>query len=74
MPSILAMSFILITLTLTREQPAELELEGPLRGWPVVVFSRKAKQLIKTTTAVAGAIGLSTATYALGRRHSRLRT
>ena len=41
------------------------------RGWPVVVFSRKAKQLIKRTTAVAGAIGLSTATYALGRRHGR---
>lgn len=41
------------------------------RGWPVVVFSRKAKQLIKTTTALAGAIGLSAATYALGRHHGR---
>jgi HAD superfamily hydrolase (TIGR01490 family) len=41
------------------------------RGWPVVVFSRKAKQVIKTTTAIAGAIALSTATYALGRRHGR---
>jgi HAD superfamily hydrolase (TIGR01490 family) len=41
------------------------------RGWPVVVFSRKAKQVIRTTTAVAGATGLAAATYFLGRRQSR---
>jgi len=45
-----------------------------LRGWPVVVFSRKAKQVIRTTTAVTGAVGLAIATYLLGRRHGRLRT
>ena len=43
------------------------------RGWPVVIFSRKAKQVIKTTTAVTGAIGLATATYLVGRRQGRLR-
>ncbi|MDH3260875.1 MAG: HAD-IB family hydrolase [Acidimicrobiia bacterium] len=43
------------------------------RGWPVVVFSRKAKQVIRTTTAVTGAAGLAAATYFLGRRQSRLR-
>jgi len=43
------------------------------RGWPVVVFSRKAKQVIRTTTAATGAVGLATATYFLGRRRGRMR-
>lgn len=41
------------------------------RGWPVIVFSRKAKQVIRTTTAVTGAAGLAAATYFLGRRQGR---
>ncbi len=42
------------------------------RGWPVVVFSRKAKKVIKTTTAVTGAVGLAGATYLFGRHQGRL--
>lgn len=41
------------------------------RGWPVVVFSRKAKQAIKLTTAIIGSAGLATSTYFLGRRRGR---
>lgn len=49
-----------------------LEEVAHQRGWPIVVFSRRAKRVVKTTTAVTGAIGLATATYALGRRHGRM--
>jgi phosphoserine phosphatase len=42
------------------------------RGWPVVIFSRKAKQVMRTTTAVTGAIGFGAAMYLLGRRQGRL--
>lgn len=41
------------------------------RGWPIVVFSRKAKQVIKLTTAIIGSAGLATSTYFLGRRRGR---
>jgi HAD superfamily hydrolase (TIGR01490 family) len=44
------------------------------RGWPIIVFSRKAKQVIRTTTALAGAAGFATGTYFLGRHQRRLRT
>lgn len=42
------------------------------RGWPIVIFSRRTKRAIKMTTAVSGAIGLASATYAAGRRHGRI--
>ncbi|NIA24449.1 MAG: HAD-IB family hydrolase [Gammaproteobacteria bacterium] len=41
------------------------------RGWPIIEFSRTAKRVIGTTTAVAGAAGIATATYLLGRSHGR---
>lgn len=41
------------------------------RGWPVVVFSRARKRVIKATTAGVGAVGLAASTYALGRRQGR---
>jgi HAD superfamily hydrolase (TIGR01490 family) len=49
-----------------------LEAVAHQRGWPMVIFSRKTKQVVKTTTASAGAAGLATATYLLGRRHGRI--
>ena len=51
---------------------AALESVARERGWPMVIFSRRAKQVVKVTTAVSGAAGLAATTYALGRRHGRL--
>lgn len=42
------------------------------RGWPTVIFARQRKRVVKTTTALTGAAGLATGTYALGRRHGRI--
>ncbi len=44
------------------------------RGWPIVVFARRTKKVVKTTTALAGAAALATTTYAMGRRHGRIST
>lgn len=58
--------------------PVAVNPDGPLeavahqRGWPIVIFARRTKQVVKTTTAVASAIGLAAATYGLGRRHGRI--
>ncbi|MFZ0492345.1 MAG: HAD-IB family hydrolase, partial [Acidimicrobiia bacterium] len=41
------------------------------RGWPIIEFSKTAKRVIGTTTAVAGAAGVATATYFLGVSHGR---
>ncbi len=49
-----------------------LESVAHQRGWPMVIFSRRTKQVVKTTTAAAGAVGLATATYLFGRRHGRI--
>ncbi|HEX2027519.1 MAG TPA: HAD family hydrolase [Nitriliruptorales bacterium] len=51
-----------------------LETVAHQRGWPIVVFSRKAKRVVKTTTAATSAAGLAVATYLLGRRHGRIST
>ena len=49
-----------------------LERIAHQRGWPVVIFSRKTKTMVKRTTAAAGAVGLAGAAFAgglhLGRR------
>lgn len=58
--------------------PVAVNPDGPLenlahqRGWPIVIFARKTKQVVKTTTATVGAVGLATGTYLLGRRHGRI--
>jgi HAD superfamily hydrolase (TIGR01490 family) len=49
-----------------------LEKVAHQRGWPIVIFSRKTKQVVKTTTASVGAVALAATTYALGRRHGRI--
>jgi len=49
-----------------------LEAVAHQRGWPMVVFSRRTKKAVKTTTAVAGSAALATTTYLLGRRHGRI--
>jgi HAD superfamily hydrolase (TIGR01490 family) len=59
--------------------PVAVNPDGPLesvahqRGWPIVIFARRTKKVVKTTTAAGGAIGLGATTYALGRRHGRIR-
>jgi HAD superfamily hydrolase (TIGR01490 family) len=50
-----------------------LEAVAHQRGWPIVIFARRTKQVVKTTTAIGGAVGLGAATYGLGRRHGRIR-
>lgn len=58
--------------------PVAVNPDGPLtsvahqRGWPVVVFSRRRKVVVKTTSASVGAAGLAAATYGLGRRQGRI--
>ncbi len=58
--------------------PVAVNPDGPLqsvahqRGWPVVVFSRRRKAVVKTTTAGIGAAALAAGTYGLGRRHGRI--
>ena len=58
--------------------PVAVNPDGPLenvanqRGWPIVVFAQRVKKVVKTTTAVGGAVALATTTYALGRRHGRI--
>ena len=49
-----------------------LETVAHQRGWPMVEFSRRTKQVVKTTTAIGGAAALASTTYALGRRHGRI--
>ena len=49
-----------------------LETVAHQRGWPMVEFSRKTKQVVKTTTAIGGGVLLASTTYALGRRHGRI--
>lgn len=48
-----------------------LESVAQRRGWPIVIFSRRTKRVIKATTAISGALGLASTTYAVGRRHGR---
>lgn len=50
-----------------------LEAMAHQRGWPIVIFSRRTKQVVKTTTALTGAASLAASTYLLGRRHGRIR-
>jgi HAD superfamily hydrolase (TIGR01490 family) len=58
--------------------PVAVNPDGPLesvahqRGWPIVIFARRTKKVVKTTTASVGAVSLAGATYALGRRHGRI--
>lgn len=51
-----------------------LETVAQQRGWPMVEFARRTKQVVKTTTAISGAGALAAATYLLGRRHGRINT
>lgn len=58
--------------------PVAVNPDGPLenvahqRGWPIVIFSRRTKKVVKTTTASVGAVALAVGTYAAGRRHGRI--
>ncbi len=43
------------------------------RGWPVVIFSQRTKQVAKHTSTAAGALGLAGAAFAVGVRVGRRR-
>ena len=49
-----------------------LEAVAHQRGWPIVIFSRRTKQVVKITTAAGGSVAAATSTYLLGRRHGRI--
>jgi HAD superfamily hydrolase (TIGR01490 family) len=49
-----------------------LENVAHQRGWPIVIFARRTKQVVRTTTALGGAVAVASATYGLGRRHGRI--
>jgi hypothetical protein len=49
-----------------------LEAVAHQRGWPIVIFSRRTKKVVRATTATTGAAGLAVGTYLLGRRHGRI--
>lgn len=58
--------------------PVAVNPDGPLesvahqRGWPIVIFARRTKVVVKTTTAIAGSLAGAGAAYAVGRRHGRI--
>jgi HAD superfamily hydrolase (TIGR01490 family) len=47
---------------------AALERVAQQRGWPVVVFSRRTKQVIRRSSAGAGAVALAAGAFAAGAR------
>lgn len=42
------------------------------RGWPVVIFAERRKQVVRATTALTTASAVASLTYTLGRRHGRI--
>ncbi len=49
-----------------------LEQVAHQRGWPIVEFSRQAKQIAARTSVTVGSLTLAAGAYVLGRRHGRL--
>ena len=47
---------------------AKLAREAALHGWPVVVFSRRTKAVIRRTTAAVGTAGVAATSFAAGWR------
>jgi HAD superfamily hydrolase (TIGR01490 family) len=52
---------------------AKLERIATAEGWPVVVFSRRSKAVIRRATQVVGAAGVGAAGFAAGVRYARSR-
>ncbi|MEQ1699786.1 MAG: hypothetical protein ABMA25_06730 [Ilumatobacteraceae bacterium] len=52
---------------------AKLERVAGQRGWPVVVFSKRTKAVIRRTTQGVGAVGLAAGGFASGIRWARSR-
>lgn len=48
-----------------------LERVAASRGWPVVIFSRKRKTVVRASSAAAGAAALAGAAFAVGMRTGR---
>ena len=52
---------------------SKLERFAGQRGWPVVVFSKRTKAVIRRTTQAVGAVGLTAGGFAGGIRWARHR-
>lgn len=42
------------------------------RGWPVVIFSRKTKQMVAVSIGTTAVVATAVGTYLMGRRHGRI--
>lgn len=51
---------------------AHLEDLAHDRGWPIVIFSRKTKQMVAVGFATTAILSTAAGTYLLGRRHGRI--
>ncbi|HAP76161.1 MAG TPA: HAD-IB family hydrolase [Acidimicrobiaceae bacterium] len=51
----------------------KLERVAGTRGWPVVVFSKRTKAVIRRTSQAVGAVGLATGGFLAGTRYTALR-
>ncbi|HUO46406.1 MAG TPA: HAD family hydrolase [Acidimicrobiia bacterium] len=51
---------------------AHLENLAHDRGWPIVIFSRKTKQMVAVGFATTAIVSTAAGTYLLGRRHGRM--
>ncbi len=53
---------------------AKLAREAAINGWPVVVFSRRTKAVIRRTTTAVGAVGVAASSFAAGWRLAKRAT
>lgn len=52
---------------------ARLERIARRNGWPIVIFSRRTKAVVRRTSEALAAMGLASASFAAGMRHARRR-
>ena len=50
---------------------AKLERVAHHNGWPIVVFSKRTKSVVRRTTQALGTVGVGAAGFAAGARYAR---
>ncbi|MGZ4702953.1 MAG: HAD family hydrolase, partial [Ilumatobacteraceae bacterium] len=50
---------------------AKLERVAHQNGWPIVVFSKRTKAVVRRTTQAVGTVGIGAAGFAAGARYAR---
>jgi HAD superfamily hydrolase (TIGR01490 family) len=50
---------------------SELDSIAHERGWPIVIFARKTKRAVATSSVVVVAVSAAAVAYAIGRKHGR---